>query len=118
MRRTASRASNRAVNTTAAGALGRAFWGTLIGLIFLNPLLGAAVGAGAIGGKLTDVGIDDSMIKELGQQLEPGMAAVFALVQQATQNRVIEAIKPYGPRVLQTSLSHDDQEALTKALQG
>jgi uncharacterized membrane protein len=109
----------QALNTTAAGALGGAFWGTLIGLIFLNPLLGAAVGAGAgaIAGKLTDVGIDDSMIKELGRQLEPGKAAVFALVQQATQDRVIEAIKPYGPRVLQTSLSHDDQEALTKALQ-
>src|SRR5690348_7456923 len=71
----------QAVNTTAAGALGGAFWGTLIGLLFLNPLLGAAVGAGAgaIGGKLTDIGINDSMIKEMGQDLEPGKAAVFAL---------------------------------------
>jgi uncharacterized membrane protein len=109
----------QAVNTTAAGALGGAFWGTLIGLLFLNPLLGAAVGAGAgaIGGKLTDIGINDSMIKEMGQDLEPGKAAVFALVQQATQDRVIEAIKPYNPHVIQTSLSHDDQEALAKALQ-
>lgn len=109
----------QAVNTTAAGAVGGAFWGTLIGLIFLNPLLGAAVGAGAgaISGKLTDVGIDDSMIKQLARELEPGKAAVFALVANATQDRVIEAIKPYNPHVIQTSLSHDDQEALTKALQ-
>lgn len=36
----------QAVNLTAAGALGGGFWGTLVGLLFLNPLLGAAVGAG------------------------------------------------------------------------
>lgn len=33
------------MNLTAAGALGGGFWGTLVGLLFLNPLLGAAVGA-------------------------------------------------------------------------
>ena len=31
---------HQAVNLTAAGAVGGAFWGTLIGLLFLNPLLG------------------------------------------------------------------------------
>jgi Protein of unknown function (DUF1269) len=38
----------------------------LIGLIFLMPLVGAAIGAasGAIGGALTDVGIDDKWMKE------------------------------------------------------
>jgi|GEM_PF-3513090 len=38
---------HQAVNLTAAGAVGGGFWGSLIGLIFLNPLLGAAVGAAA-----------------------------------------------------------------------
>ena len=38
---------HQAVNLTAAGAVGGTFWGALIGLIFLNPLVGAAVGAGA-----------------------------------------------------------------------
>ena len=33
------------MNTTAAGAAGGALWGTLIGMLFLNPILGAAVGA-------------------------------------------------------------------------
>jgi uncharacterized membrane protein len=109
----------QAVNTTAAGALGGAFWGTLIGLLFLNPLFGLVVGAasGAIGGKLNDIGIDDKMIKELAGQLTPGKAAVFALVRSATQDRVIEAIKPYGPTLLQSSLSMDDQASLAKALQ-
>jgi uncharacterized membrane protein len=38
---------HQAVNLTAAGAVGGTFWGSLIGLIFLNPLLGGAVGAAA-----------------------------------------------------------------------
>ena len=37
---------HQVVNLTAAGAVGGTFWGVLIGMIFLNPLLGAAVGAG------------------------------------------------------------------------
>ena len=34
-------------NLTAAGALSGGFWGTLIGLLFFSPLLGAAIGASA-----------------------------------------------------------------------
>ena len=33
-------------NLTASGAVGGGFWGTLIGLIFMNPLLGLVVGPG------------------------------------------------------------------------
>jgi uncharacterized membrane protein len=60
---------HQAINLTAAGAVGGGFWGSLIGLIFLNPLLGAAVGAaaGAASGALSDVGINDKFMKEMGQ---------------------------------------------------
>ena len=34
---------NQLVNTTAVGAVSGTFWGTLIGLIFLMPLVGAAL---------------------------------------------------------------------------
>ena len=58
---------DQAVNLTSAGAIGGGFWGMLIGLIFLNPLLGAAVGAtaGAVSGKLTDLGLSDQMMKDI-----------------------------------------------------
>ena len=54
------------INTTASGAVGGAFWGSLIGLIFLMPLAGAALGAasGALSGALTDVGINDKFMKD------------------------------------------------------
>ena len=57
---------NRLINSTAVGAVSGTFWGTLIGLIFLMPLAGAALGvaSGTLGGYLTDVGIDDKWMKE------------------------------------------------------
>ncbi|MFF4253538.1 DUF1269 domain-containing protein [Streptomyces sp. NPDC001663] len=105
---------------TAAGAAGGALWGTLFGLLFLMPVFGAAVGAatGAVAGKLTDVGINDAFIKEIAGTLEPGRAAVFALVRRSTPDRVREALRPFRPTVLRTSLTKDREEELVSALQG
>ncbi|MFJ8940546.1 DUF1269 domain-containing protein [Streptomyces sp. NPDC102365] len=103
---------------TAHGAAGGALWGTLFGLLFLMPVFGAAVGAGtgALAGKLTDVGINDAFIKEIAGTLEPGRAAVFALVRRSTPDRVREALRPFGPTVLRTSLTKEHEEELVAAL--
>ncbi len=65
---------HQAVNLTAAGAVSGAFWGSLIGLLFLNPLLGAALGAGsgALSGRFADLGINDQFIKDLSATITPG----------------------------------------------
>lgn len=109
---------HQTVNTTGAGTLGGALWGTLIGLIFLNPLLGLAVGAatGAVTGKLTDIGIDDEMIRQIGAQLEQGRAAVFLLAEITTADRVVDAFRPLDPTVIQTNLSKDDEQELIETL--
>jgi uncharacterized membrane protein len=110
---------HQAISLTGAGAASGALWGTLIGLIFLMPVAGLAIGAGtgALAGKLADVGINDDTIKKIGSQLEGGRAAVFLLAKSATVDRVIEAIKPFNPTIIQTNLSHDREEELVKALQ-
>jgi uncharacterized membrane protein len=110
---------HQTVNLTGAGAAGGALWGTLIGLIFLNPLAGLAVGAaaGAVAGKLTDIGINDDMIKQVGHELQIGHAAVFLLARSATVDRVIDALKPFNPTVIQTNLTKEREEELVEALQ-
>jgi uncharacterized membrane protein len=109
----------QAVSLTGAGAASGALWGTLIGMLFLVPVAGLAVGAasGALAGKLSDVGINDDTIKQIGSQLEGGRAAVFLLARSATVDRVIEAIKPFNPTVIQTNLTKDREEELVQALQ-
>jgi len=110
---------HQAVNLTAAGAVGGGFWGMLIGLIFLNPLLGAAVGAdaGAISGKLSDIGVDDKFMKELAETFKPGSSALFVLVRKATPDKVLEQLKGFKGKVLKTSLSADREEELRKVLE-
>jgi uncharacterized membrane protein len=109
---------NQLVNTTAVGAVGGAFWGSLIGLIFLNPLIGAAIGAasGALSGKLTDIGIDDSFMKQVGASLQSGNAALFLLIRKLTTDKVLEAVRGVGGKVLQTSFDHTKEQALRDAL--
>ena len=109
---------HQAVNLTATGAVSGSFWGSLIGLMFLNPLLGLAMGAasGAVSGALTDVGINDKFMKDLAATLQPGSSALFVLARKATPDKVLEEIKGTGGTILQTSLSHDDEAKLQAAL--
>jgi uncharacterized membrane protein len=102
----------------AAGAAGGALWGGLIGLIFLAPLLGMAVGAAAGGasGALVDYGIDDKFMKELGDKLGTGGAALFVLVRSSTPDKVLPRVSQYGGEVLHTSLPADTEETLREAL--
>ena len=111
---------HQAVNLTAAGAVGGSFWGMLIGIIFLNPLLGMAVGAGAgaISGKLSDIGIDDKFMKELGETFTPGSSALFVLVRKVTPDKVLEKLKHFKGRVVKTSLTKDKEEELQAVLSG
>jgi uncharacterized membrane protein len=66
---------------------------------------------------LSDIGVSDDLIREIGQTLEPGKAAVFFLARNATVDRVIDAIRPYNPKVIQTNLSRDSERDLIEALQ-
>lgn len=107
-----------AIGGGASGAL----WGTLIGLLFLNPLAGMALGAGvgaasgALAGKLSDYGIPDDFIKELGRTIEPNSSALFLLVQSVTADKILPKVGKYQGRVLKTSLSDEREQRLREAL--
>jgi len=103
---------------TSYGAARGTFWGLLIGALFLSPFFGAAVGAasGAISGALTDVGINDTFMKELSETLKPGSSALFVLIRKVTTDKVLEHIKGTGGKVLKTSLNHESEKQLQDAL--
>ena len=109
---------NQAINLTAAGAVSGGFWGALIGMIFMMPLLGAAVGAsaGAASGALTDVGIDDTFMKELAASMNAGTSVLFVLARMATPDKVLDELRGTGGKVLKTSLTHEDEAKLQAAL--
>jgi uncharacterized membrane protein len=108
-------------NLTGGGALGGAFWGMLIGLIFFVPFLGAAVGAatGAAAGALSDVGIDDDLIKQVRDRITPGTSALFVLSSDAVVDRVRDAfVSQENPELIFTNLAPEQETALREVFAG
>ena len=105
-------------NLTAAGAVSGGFWGTLIGLIFLNPLIGlaAGAGAGALSGALADVGINDDFMKDLAATFKNGSSLLFVLVRKSTPDKVLAEVQGSGGKVIKTSLTHEQEQKLQAAL--
>ena len=99
-----------------AGALGGAFWGLLIGLLFLVPGFGLVLGAaaGALIGHYRDIGVDDKFIKEVGNKLTPGTSALFLLVIQSVPDKVMDGLKKYAGHatIIKTSLSKEQEDQL------
>ncbi len=109
---------HQAVNLTAAGATSGAFWGMLIGLIFFIPIGGLVIGAimGALGGKLSDYGIDDNFAKQVSSKLEPGKAVLFLMVRKVTTDKVLPEMAQFGGEILQTNLDADAEARIQAAL--
>lgn len=116
----------QAVNLTslgaASGGLSGAFWGMLVGLLFLNPLAGMAIGAGAgagagaLSGSLMDYGVNDDFVKQLADTIPNSSSALFVLVRDVTMDKVVAEIQRWNPRVLNTSLSKEQEAQLVEAL--
>ncbi|MEQ1492302.1 MAG: DUF1269 domain-containing protein [Terricaulis sp.] len=106
------------VHPWAVGASGGSFWGLLIGLLFLHPLLGLAVGVttGLISGALSDYGLNDGFMKKVAKALQPGQAALFIFARQLSGDRIVEMLAPSGGEVIRTTLSSTDEEKLRTIL--
>lgn len=107
----------QAVDLVGQGALGGAFWGMLIGFLFLAPWWGAAIGAasGALGGKAADFGIDDNFIKTVGSRIPPGTSALFLLSHDAVVEKVAPALEGHEFEIIHTSLPPEQEAELRAA---
>ena len=101
-------------NMTGAGALGGSFWGLLFGLLFFIPLLGMAMGAalGALSGSMADVGIDDSFIKNVRDEVTPGSSALFVMTGRVVADRVLDEFRNTGAKLVSTNLSAEQESRL------
>lgn len=104
------------------GTISGALWGTLIGLLFLNPLAGMAIGGavgagtGALSGSLIDYGIDDDFIRDIGNTLTPDSSALFLLIRKVQPEKVLAELGGYQARILRSSLSPEQESKLQSAL--
>jgi uncharacterized membrane protein len=109
---------NQMINLTTAGAASGALWGTLIGFIFLAPLVGTAIGAasGALSGKFSDIGINDQFMKDAASALQPGSAGLFLLIRKMTTDKVLADLRGSGGTLIKTSFDETREAELREAL--
>ena len=109
-------------HAAAWGTFSGLFWGVLIGLLFLFPLAPlVGVAGGITGGALGaagNLGIKDDYGQRVQDMVKPGTSAILVIVRKATPDKFLKALQPYGGTVLQTSLPHDTEQELMKALHG
>ena len=105
-------------SSTGGGAVWGGFWGLLFGLIFFIPFAGLAIGAGfgALFGHFGEKAIDKEFQEQVRDQVKPGTSVLFMIIEKATPDKAIAALKGYGGTVIKTSLSDEDTQKLQEAL--
>jgi uncharacterized membrane protein len=122
---------------TSEGAAWGGLWGSLIGATLAIPFTGgvsaaaaaAALAAGALGGGAVgaatgaidakwwkeDFGISDEFVKDVGDTIQAGDSAVFALI-TANPDQAVKQFEGLGGKVLRTSLSDEQTAKIEKVL--
>lgn len=106
-----------AASPARTAALGGAVCGGVVGAVFFAPVvgLGLGAGAGALASRLTGPGVDDDVVRRIAGHLQPGRAAVLALVRHSTEE-VTAALRPHHPMVIMTTLPPDQERRLATVL--
>ena len=88
------------------------------------PFVMAGTLCGRLVGRLTDHGITNKFTKDVGRELQPGTSAVLLLAHADAEHpeperrrKVIERLRPWSPRVLESDLPPELEEALNEELQ-
>jgi uncharacterized membrane protein len=90
--------------------------GTLAAGAAAGAALGAGFGAADASWWKDEFGIPDDFVKQVGTMIQPGDSAVYALLRTANPDLLADQFRGYGGTVLSTTLSHDQQAKVEKAL--
>jgi len=99
------------------GAVTGGLLGLLLASIFF-PIGGLIIGAvaGGLIGSAAGLGISKSFIKEVSESMTENSSALFIIVRDGDPGLAVAALRPYQGKILQTTLSEEDEETLRRAL--
>lgn len=100
------------------GAVGGGLLGLLIGFLVGGPLVSLALGAiaGALGGDLANLGIDQRFINDVTEDLAPGSSALFLMAHDADPEATAAALEPYEGKVYYSYLPEETEAQLREIL--
>jgi uncharacterized membrane protein len=104
------------------GSLSGLFSGVLTGLLFAFPIAPLFRCSGRHHGRRVrrcgDLGIKDDFKRRVQELVQPRHPCAAGHRPPGHRRPVLEALRPYGGTVLQTSLPHGTEQELMKALHG
>jgi len=100
------------------GAVSGFALGTFLGWFVWLPYLGIP-GAiiGAMAGRVSDRGINDHYMRDLGKEMLPGSSALFLLLRSTSVETAIQELAPFGGRIFHTSLTKAQETELETKLE-
>ena len=100
------------------GAVGGGLLGLLIGFLVGGPLVSLALGAiaGALGGDLANLGIDQRFINDVTEDLAPGSSALFLMARDADPEATAAALEPFEGKVYYSYLPEETEAQLREIL--
>jgi len=102
----------------ATGVASGGFFGIIIGLIFLAPVVGLVLGGlvGALFAGLDRTGINANFRAQVKDSVKAGQSAVVVLARTLSEDKFTAALKPFEATIIKTSLSEADERALVEDL--
>ncbi|NCF67656.1 MAG: DUF1269 domain-containing protein [Chloroflexi bacterium] len=99
------------------GAVTGGLLGILLASVFF-PIGGLIIGAvaGGLIGSAAGLGISKSFIKEVSESMTENSSALFIIVRDGDPDLAVAALRPYQGKILQTTLSPEDEETLRRTL--
>ena len=94
-----------------------AFWGVLLGSLFLMPVVGAAAGA-AVGGlskRAEGAGISKEDIERIRAEVTEGTSALFLVTQNAVEDRLAERLTGLHKTLIASNLTEAEERILLQA---
>lgn len=100
------------------GAIAGTWIGMLGGLLFMAPLIGAVLGAavGGIWAKLRDIGISDKQMRDMGEGMQPGNAALFLLIETLAPTNLVREMRRFDGHILFSTLDDELRADIAAAL--
>jgi uncharacterized membrane protein len=93
-------------------------WVSLIGLLFMLPIAGAAQGAASstAEGQFPELGIDGEFMIRAGRMLRSGNAVLFLLIRGMTTDKVLADLRRAGGAVIRSPFDETRRQVLRAAL--
>jgi uncharacterized membrane protein len=84
-----------------------------------KPFIRAETVSGSLLGKLTNHGITNAFTQQVAKEVQPGTSALLLLARSDAERRgkVIERLRQWKPRVLESDLPRELEQELNRALQ-